>query len=376
MRIGIMTFWWSNDNYGQLLQCYALQKYLRDAGHEAYLIRYRDMERSPLWKRIVKGLNPYLLYKYLLYNIRRNKIMLEQSNNNRGFDQFREQYLVQSEKLYHSYQELKDSPPEADCYVVGSDQVWNFSLLPKARVNTIIHAYMLDFGPPETKRVSYAASWSVDSLSSRLVDEIQPLLQRFSYVSVREERGIELCRQCGYERAELVCDPTLLLDADAYRTLYQSENVQKREEKYLLLYMLNNQCGFDIQKVYDFARGRGLEVVYVTGNGVLDKRDKCFATIPEWLYLIDNAEYVVTNSFHCCVFSALLGRRFGVVRLTGKLAGMNTRLESLFKQLELEPRWIGEDLSVLDRECKACPVDASQKFLEMLNATNQRGSNV
>ena len=229
---------------------------------------------------------------------------------------------------------------------------------------------MLDFGAESTKRMSYAASWSVHFLSQKFIKEITPLLQHFSYVSVREEQCIELCKQCGYEHAEHVCDPTLLLEADVYRKLYQSEHVQKLEEKYLLLYMFNNECDFDIQKVYDFAQERGLQVVYVTGNGVLDKREKCFATIPQWLCLVDNAEYVVTNSFHCCVFSSLFGKQFGVVKLKGKYAGMNTQMESLFNQLEIEPRWLQEDFSVMDTEYKPCTVTKSQKFLELFNATN------
>ena len=57
MKIGVMTFWWSQDNYGQILQCYALQKYLRDAGHDAYLIRYKNEEKSPLWKKCLKAFN-------------------------------------------------------------------------------------------------------------------------------------------------------------------------------------------------------------------------------------------------------------------------------------------------------------------------------
>ena len=339
MKIGIMTFWWSNDNYGQLLQCYALQKYLRDAGHDAYLIRYNPSKDgtavTPLHRKLVKALNPLCVYRHIKYKIRTRKIAEERRVYDRGFSNFRERYIVQSEKIYGSYQELKENPPEADCYIVGSDQVWNFSFYGsdlKYKL-PVIHAYFLDFGSPDVKRMSYAASWSVHSLSRKLIDEIKPLLQKFSYVSVREENGIELCRQCGYESAELVCDPTFLLEAKMYRTLYQSENVQKQEQKYLFLYMLNNQCGFDIQKVYDFAADRQLKVVYVTGNGVLDKREKCFATIPEWLSLVDNAEYVVTNSFHCCVFSSLFGKKFGVVKLKGKYAGMNTRMESLFNQL-------------------------------------------
>ncbi len=372
MRIAIMTFWWSNDNYGQLLQCYALQKYLRDAGHEAYLIRYNFTSdlKTPIGIKLLKALNPYLVFRHLKHRIKAKKLQEEVRCHNRGFDDFRKKYIHQSDILYTTYSQLKENPPEANCYIVGSDQVWNFSFITQVKNSAIIHAYMLDFGAEATKRMSYAASWSMNALSTKLIKEITPLLQRFSYVSVREEKGIELCRQCGYEDAEFVCDPTFLLKADVYRNLYRSEGIQPQKQKYLLLYMLNNECDFDIQKVYDFAQERDLQVVYVTGNGVLDKREKCFATIPQWLSLMDNAEYVVTNSFHCCVFSSLFGKQFGVVKLKGQHSGMNTRMESLFNQLEIEPRWLQGDFSVMDTEYKSCAGRKSQKFLELLNATN------
>lgn len=350
VKIGIMTFWWSQDNYGQLLQCYALQKYLRDAGHDAYLIRYKNEERSPLWKKCLKAFNLSLLYKHLKYKINSYKVKKEQICNYRHFDEFRKNYINQSEKFYSSYKELKENPPEADIYIVGSDQVWNFSFLKKIKNSSYIHSYMLDFGKETTKKMSYAASWSMNSLSNELIEEIKPLLQKFSYVSVREENGISLCKQCGYDNAELVCDPTLLLSADVYRNLYMGENVRKIEKKYIMLYMLNNECDFDIQRVYDFAKEKDLEVVYVTGNGVINNREKFFATIPEWLYLIDNAEYVITNSFHCCVFSSLFSKKFGVAKLKGKVEGMNTRFESLFNLLGIESRYVDNDFEVLDKE--------------------------
>lgn len=365
-----MTFWWSEDNYGQLLQCYALQKYLRDAGHDAYLIRYNFTSdlKTPIGIKLLKALNPYLVFRHLKHRIKVKKLQEEVRCHNRGFDDFRKKYIHQSDILYTTYSQLKENPPEANCYIVGSDQVWNFFLC-KGNLQ-VVHAYMLDFGAEATKRMSYAASWSMNALSAKLIKEITPLLQRFSYVSVREEKGVELCRQCGYEDAEFVCDPTFLLKADVYRNLYRSEGIQPQKQKYLLLYMLNNECDFDIQKVYDFAQERGLQVVYVTGNGVLDKREKCFATIPQWLCLVDNAEYVVTNSFHCCVFSSLFGKQFGVVKLKGRHAGMNMRMESLFNQLKIEPRWLQGDFSVMDTEYKSCAGRKSQKFLELLNATN------
>lgn len=95
---------------------------------------------------------------------------------------------------------------------------------------------------------------------------IEPLLNRFDYVSVREESGINLCRKCGRNDAEWVCDPTLLLSAEIYRSLYRENKIQKPDGKYILLYMLNNRCDFDIQSVYDFAKNKNLKVVYVTGN--------------------------------------------------------------------------------------------------------------
>lgn len=367
MKIGIMTFWWSQDNYGQLLQCYALQKYLCDAGHDAYLIRFKNEEKSPLWKRVIKALNPVILFRYINRKINSRKVTKEQKYNNRYFDDFRKKYIKHSEIFYNSYKQLKETPPDADVYIVGSDQVWNFSYM---KNSVYKHAYMLDFGNTTTKKMSYAASWSMNSLSQDLIDEITPLLHKFSYVSVREENGISLCKQCGYDNAELVCDPTLLLSADVYRNLYMDENVRKIEKKYVMLYMLNNECDFDIQRVYDFAKEKDLEVVYVTGNGVINNREKFFATIPEWLYLIDNAEYVITNSFHCCVFSSLFNKKFGVAKLKGKVEGMNTRFESLFNLFGIESRYIDSCFEDLEKEYKIDKVKLESRFMENLYAKN------
>lgn len=359
MKIGILTFWWSQDNYGQLLQCYALQKYLRDAGHDAFLIRYdsrNDFLRTPFILRCFKALNPVLLCKFLQHKINSKKLLEESKLNDRHFDDFREKYIVQSENVYTSYNQLKENPPEADVYIVGSDQVWNFSLFKTVNnCKNLIHAYFLDFGSTQTKRISYAASWSCSDLRSDIIEKISPLLKNFDYVSVREKSGINLCRKCGYDTAEFRCDPTLLLTAENYRSLYKENyDTFKRKNPYLFLYMLNNTCDFDIQKVYEFAERKNLEIVYITGNGKIDRYEKTFATIPQWLSLIDNAEYVVTNSFHCCVFSFLFEKKFGVVPLTKTLAGMNSRIETLSEIFGIKPRWIMEDesgvFSVLEEE--------------------------
>ncbi|WP_443741171.1 polysaccharide pyruvyl transferase family protein [Treponema berlinense] len=116
----------------------------------------------------------------------------------------------------------------------------------------------------------------------------------------------------------------------------------------------------------DFAKSKKLEVVYVTGNGVVDNRQKFFATIPEWLYLVDNAEYVITNSFHCGVFCTIFGTKFAVIPLCGIHTGMNVRFDSLFKLRGIEQRFLTDDFSVVEKEFVAKDVNVSKKFLEEL----------
>lgn len=370
MKIGIMTFWWSEDNYGQLLQCYALQKYLQDLGHDAYLIRYNwenDIKKNTFFQKVGKVFNPIILSNYIKNRLHRILIKSEQQKNNRKFSEFRNTYIKQSELFYFSYEELLRNSPEADVYIVGSDQVWNNWNCKFERYKKPLHAYFLDFGNTDVKRFSYAASWGRNSLSQEYINEITPLLQKFDYVSVREKSGIELCKQCGNLTAEWVCDPTLLLTDDKYKELYKNEKIRKPSKKYLLLYMLNNECDFDIETVYKFALDKALEVVYVTGNGVVDKKQKYFVTIPEWLYLVEHAQYVITNSFHCGVFSTIFHKQFGIIPLTGKNEGMNSRFDSLFSVRNIDNRYLKtQDFSVLDKEYICKDIQVSKNFINQL----------
>lgn len=355
MKIGIMTFWWAEDNYGQILQCYALQKYLRDKGHDAFLIRYdprNDYEKTNICIKLLKALNPFKLYKYLENKNRHNKVMLEHKHNPRDFDCFRSTYIRQSEKLYTSYEQLKSDPPEADIYVVGSDQVWNFYNQRVNKCKNKIHAYFLDFGNNKTKRMSYAASWSVNRLNKDIADEIRPLLQRFDYISVRERAGLQLCEDLGV-KAEWVPDPTLLLAPVVYRNLYKGKGISIKSKPYLFLYLLGNNTKYSLNVIHSWAKKKNIDIVYITANSKIDPYNKVYANIQQWLFLLDNADYVITNSFHCCVFSSLFEKQFAVLPVKGSIDGMNTRLESLWELLEITPRVINKnDFSILDEKYK------------------------
>ena len=163
------------------------------------------------------------------------------------------------------------------------------------------------------------------------------------------------------------------MDADIYRQLYASEEIRKPQEDFLLLYLLNNNCDFKIDSVYEFAKQKKLKVVYVTGKGIVDNKEKFYATIPEWLYLLDNAKYVISNSFHCAVFSILFEKQFGIIKLTGRHEGMNSRFDTLFEACNINPRYITDkNFSLLDIEYKTNFSLPENHFLQILK-TIERG---
>lgn len=371
MKIGIMTFWWSEDNYGQILQCYALQKYLRDAGHDSYLIRYdprNDYDKTPIYQRVIKALNPVIFVKFIKDMLKKTASVKEQNEHSRNFSEFRNKYIKYSEKIYYSYNELKNNPPSADAYIVGSDQVWNFYAKNVKICKKLVHAYFLDFGDEKVKRISYAASFGKNELYKSYYKEINPLLKKFSLITVRESTGINICKNCGRDDAVLVPDPTILLEPSVYRSLYINEHCKKLDKKYIFLYVLSNQCDFDYDSILQFAKSKDLQIIYVTGNGVVDKYKKEFVTIPEWLSYIDNAEYIITNSFHGTVFSLLFNKQVGVLKLTGNHQCMNSRFDSLFTLFNIDPRYIQNNIfSILDNKyVKKC-----NKKIEILNKINR-----
>lgn len=347
MRIGIITCWQPDDNYGTQIQCFALQTYLRKLGYDAFLIRYHrfeDMCKSKITlKKLCKALNLYLLINWIIRKLFMWRQNDETKQHDRNAASFREKYLNMT-KDYLTYQELIDNPPEADVYIVGSDQVWNINYEQENNLN----AHFLNFGNSKTKRISYAASFGFDacSLTSNYVSKVKKLLEKFDGISVREKSGIEILKAMGIENGVQVCDPTILLSADDYRKFFFDEKKSLPLKKYVLVYELVTKSNLDIKEIKSWAAKQNLNVVYITGHGKKTKEERVFASIPEWVVLIENAEYVITNSFHGTVFSLLFHRQVLVYDLKGSAGSTNSRISTLEKlcgkKLFLKK---GEDLS-------------------------------
>ena len=331
MKLGILTFWKTEDNYGQLLQCYALQTYLQSLGHETFLVRTTNgRDYSPTFKqqlmekaRIVYRLLPYpfylvkrvissAFYVFTLGSFRKRTVDL-------GFEQFRQEYL-NCTKVY-TLEELQNDPPVADIFVVGSDQIWN----------THDGIYYLSWVHDKIRKIAYAASFGgCDTLPDGKT--LSEWLKRFDYVSVREQSGVEICVNAGRRDAVCVVDPTMLLTATDYLKIASQE---LPKDKYLFIYFLGTRTIINWKEIHAFAKEKGLKIIYVASQGQEDKFKHTQASIHEWLSLIANAEYVITNSFHGTVFTLLFGRKFLTYPVTGVAIKMNDRITTLLNPLGL-----------------------------------------
>lgn len=345
MQIGIITYWSSDDNYGQQLQCYALQRFLRDKKHNAFLIKYKPTaEQKSKWDKL-KGISIGKLLDKLSSAKRKeiaiNKLLGNENkelNKARMFEKFRNDHLNTTEIEYHSIEELRQNPPEAEVYICGSDQVWNNSLHSK---NTA--GWYLDFGNPSIRRISYAASIG-RNIEKGEQSTFKTYLNHLNAISVRESSAQALCQSLGFSNVEVVGDPTLLSSANHYLSL--CKDIPKQEHPYLFMYMLNistpEEIGWD--KVSAYLQARSLDLKTVCSSGYLPARElipdnrNILASIPEWIALIRDARYVITTSFHGMMFCILLHKPFLVMKLTNQYAKGNNRMTSLLATLGIEER--------------------------------------
>jgi polysaccharide pyruvyl transferase WcaK-like protein len=372
MKIGIMTYW-GQENYGQNLQLYAMSKWLTGMGHDAFLIRYlqllpcfdniHQISMRKFMKLILPGI-AIPIWRFLRQMAYRKQILtiLFGENKKQKIHVLYPKTVVTSNAMdvmgfinknikcsteyYGTWAELAANPPQADVYLAGSDQVWNFWEHPFAIVqNDWLPAFFLDFGGNKTKRISYAASFGDFALTKQFSKAIAPLLKKFDYVSVREQSGIAKCMMCGKENAEWVPDPTLLISPEQYRELYDA-SCKKPDGKYIFIYALHHLNVLDA--IEDYASSKGLEVVIVSPEYArIGNRKITFATIPQWIYLIENAEYVITDSFHGTIFSMLFGKNFANIAHPGYAS--DPRFASLYELFAIKTRTIKvDDFSVLD----------------------------
>lgn len=252
-------------------------------------------------------------------------VMSDDSNFiNRQFDDFRKNYISFTENEY-TIDQLQNDPPVFDAYFCGSDQIWSSPTIP----------YMLQFGNKNAKRLSYAASLGGMVFHNKYQKYlIKKYLKSFDYISVREKDGVSELTRLGVPNVKEVLDPTFLLPKEQYNSI-----VHKTEKKdYIFIYLLGNKIDIDIALIYEWADKHNLEVVYAAAQGRSDKYTKIYPSVNEWLGLINNAKYIITNSFHGMALSIIFEKKFMIIPLSAEYSRMNGRVFGILDRFNLKSR--------------------------------------
>ena len=306
-----------NVNYGNRLQAFALNSYLSNnfrCAHVDSLIlnnfRWREQNKytsinKVLFRKIINKIIKKLRKNVCDDEIENIKLLTERFEKFDDFLKKHPEFLVRSV----NYDELINS--DYDIFVVGSDVVW--AQMPN-KVNKI---KFLDFKTQkEFKRISYAASFSREYFPEENRGYVRKCLKKFDAISVRERFSVSLLKKIGI-KAKLVCDPTLLLSRKEWAKIAVPPNIK---EKYMFVYLLgkNKECR---EKITKLARKLNLKIAAIPyADGVVGGEDD-FGDYrlsdcgpEEWIGLIQNAEYVLTDSFHGLMFSTIFEKKFLVIK--------------------------------------------------------------
>lgn len=328
-------------NTGAGLQAYALQTYLSSLGHDVEIINYKPDYLS----------NHYLLWgvgnpaydKPLLreaYNLVKlpGRLKARYSRRKKCFDAFKVKYLCTTLKRYASNDELKEDLPEADIYLCGSDQIWN-PLFPNGRDP----AFFLDFVPENKVKASYAASFSVESIPETIAGEMKKWLTDFNFISAREHSGLHLLEGMGITDAVVTLDPVFLLSDSQWTEIAP---LRLGRKQYILVYDFDG-CE-ELHKAAKYLKEKhGWEIYSVLSCAYADQSFKNGGPL-EFLSLIKNAEYVLSNSFHASAFSLIFKRQFLVFP---RKEALNTRMSDLMDLFGLEKQMVNRfDLELFEQK--------------------------
>lgn len=316
-------------NHGASLQAYALQTYLESLGHNVEIINYKPpylCGHYDLWTVNPVYDKPIVKQLYLLAKLPGRLVALKRKCL---FDEFTKKYLRLTQYCYHCNNDLKDNPPQADAYIAGSDQIWNTLFL-----NGRDPAFYLDFAPKTSKRISYAASFATEDVVEEYKPFVKSMLQNFDEISVRERCSLPLLRLLGREDGVAICDPVFLLSREQWDKLLPSKY---KKDRYLLVYDTENSEKIKIIAL-KIAKQKGLKICNVSGFRLNYVDKDLWASSPlNFVQLIRDAEYVVSNSFHATAFSLIFQRDFCVVNRSERI---NERMKSLLNSYRIEERLV------------------------------------
>lgn len=318
-------------NHGAYLQAYALVTHLKAMGHDAEIINYRPDYLRGHFSLFAGDYRYSRIGLGWLYIIAKLPFRLAALKRKKAFDNFYRDYIPTTPTEYHTLDSLRADPPIADCYIAGSDQIWNTTFK-----NGNDPAFYLSFGTAQTKRISYAASFATDMLKPGTETFVKKSLENFDHISVREKSGLNILSRLGFTGHHVV-DPVFLLSASQWDKLASNDGLN---EKYVLIYDFERSP--EIEHIAKSISKKHNLKIYSVGPFRLKYADRNYINFApnSFLGLIKNAHCIISNSFHGSAFALIYHKDFIV---TKRADGLNTRMIDLLGQYNLHYKLATDD---------------------------------
>lgn len=371
-KIGLLSVY--NHNYGSILQAYAMQTVLNNTGSQVEILYYK---KTNIFKQAVRLLYLPLLkatlkmkwktiYCRLFQKETFKKILVSRED---AFSQFIHDNMRFSQ-VYAGREALIAGTKNYDCFVLGSDQVWN-------PMNLGGDFYTMTFIPDDKVKITYAPSFGVAEIPDRQKAQTKKYLQRIEYISVRESDGVRIVKELTGRDVQQVVDPTILVDKVVWD---EKKGNRLLKENYILCYFISANPAYRAfaQKL---AKKTGLKLAVIPHVDEFVKADQNFGDIvPErvgpfqFINLISNATYVCTDSFHGSVFSTLYERPFFTFsRYSGDGAdSTNSRLYSYLKLIAMENRMYQADHEITEVDLTAPDFTVAKENLERMRKESEK----
>ena len=300
MKIGIVT-WFRHENFGTALQAIALQKFLRNNGYEVELINFHVYDGYKANKKIKATYKVYHFLSRVIYHcekIRYRKLFEKKSKKFK-------QIIIDNcniSKEIHSDKEYIELCNNYDFIIFGSDQIWN--------PNWYHPYYYANFDKIHTTLIAYAPSFGVKELLPDKIENIKNALERFGNIALREEQGCKIVENILNKSVSTVLDPTFLLEKAEWEKF--EEKIDIESEKYLLCYFLSDNSRH-WKAAKEYARRKKLKLVIIPKDGFSYIKSKNVirdCSVGNFISLIKNAEFIITDSFHGSIFSIIFNKQF------------------------------------------------------------------
>ncbi len=364
-KVGIVTIYKNNQNYGGLLQAFGLQKYIESVGFDCELISY---ERNPqaYRKARFRNLGFFRSLELLANKVKTKAIAYVKSDYRQGLAARSRRFKAFENEIKHSVAVHDNSiSSQCDTYqamICGSDQIWNPGLW-----NDVMFLNIQGF---EGKKIAYAASIGRKSLTNAEQQYMAKNLCALDAISVREESAAQIVRQLTPKKVTTVLDPTFLLSAEQWHGFARRPIGCPDQFVFSFFLGRNTEAKMAVAEMY---KGKVPIVTLPHLQTGYKREDETYSDIQlydvgphEWVWLIQNAKYVFTDSFHGTAFSINLGTAFCSFPKGRKndKQSINSRLQDILIEFGLDGRFI-EDVGTMEKVLVQ-PIDQEdvQKRLE------------